>query len=83
MTSKISNKPHWAIIHPFQLRLQRGIETYVWGLSAALARSGVEVDIITWDGPLTVPEDVKAAGVQIFAMPNFRYFEGFFASIYY
>lgn len=83
MTSKTNTKPHWAIIHPFQLRLQRGIETYVWGLSAALARSGVDVDIITWSGPLRVPEDVRRAGVRLVVIPRLRYFEGFFASLYY
>lgn len=83
MTSKPNIKPHWVIIHPFQLRLQRGIETYVWGLSTALARSGVDVDIITWSGPLTVPVEVKKAGVRLIVKPRFRYFEGFFASFFY
>jgi glycosyltransferase involved in cell wall biosynthesis len=82
-TLKKNTRPHWAIIHPFQLRLQRGIETYVWGLTEALAKTGIEIDVITWHGPLPVPESVKEAGVKIVTMPEPRYFESFFASFFY
>jgi len=45
--------------------------------------SGVDVDIITWGGPNLVPEGVRQVGVQVIVMPGLRYFEGFFASIFY
>jgi glycosyltransferase involved in cell wall biosynthesis len=77
------SKPHWAFIHPFQLRLQRGIEVYLWNLSAALARKGVAVDILTWSGPLSIPAFVREAGVRLRTLPSVRYFERSWAVPFY
>ena len=66
-------KPRWAFIHPFQLRLQRGIEVYLWELASALARSGVDVDILTWAGPLKRP-GYGSPLVKVKSVPSMRYF---------
>lgn len=73
----------WAFIHPFQLRLQRGIEVYLWNLAASLAKQGIKVDIITWDGPLAVPDFVQAAGVQVRKVPSLRYYQSVFCISWY
>ncbi len=76
------NKIRWAFIHPFQLRLQRGIEVYLWELASALAQSGVEVDILTWAGPLDVPTYVSPH-VKIRRVPAVRYYQHWFAVPFY
>jgi glycosyltransferase involved in cell wall biosynthesis len=65
----------WLFIHPFQLRLLRGIETYLWNLSSALVHSGIGVDILTWDGSLSIPEYVQHPEIRIHRVPNYRYFQ--------
>jgi len=75
-------QPRWAFIHPFQLRLQRGIEVYLWGLASALAESGVEVDILTWSGSLNVPAYVSPQ-VQIRRVPEMRYYQHVGAVLFY
>ncbi len=67
-------KTRWAFIHPFQLRLQRGIEVYLWELASALAQSGVDVDILTWAGPLDVPTYVSPH-VKIRRVPEVLYYQ--------
>jgi len=70
-------------IHPFQLRLQRGIEVYLWNLAATLAQQGVNVDILTWTGPLDVPGYARIPGVHLHRVPAVRYFQSYFAVLYY
>ncbi len=69
------SETRWAFIHPFQLRLQRGIEVYLWNLTATLAKQGVKVDILTWDGPLPVPDFANVPGVTLHRVPTVRYFQ--------
>ena len=73
----------WAFIHPFQLRLQRGIEVYLWNLASALAKQGVNVDILTWAGPLDIPDYARVPGVHLHQVPSVRYFQAQFAVLYY
>jgi phosphatidylinositol alpha-1,6-mannosyltransferase len=73
----------WLFIHPFQLRLQRGIEVYLWNLAFALAENGIAVDILTWDGPLSVPDYVQHSGIRLFRVPSVRYFQEIFAIPFY
>jgi len=68
----------WAIIHPFQLRVKRGIEVYVWNLARSLKMQGVDVDILTWAGDLEIPEEVQEAGVKVKKIPRVRYFQDYF-----
>lgn len=75
-------QPRWAFIHPFQLRLQRGIEVYLWGLASALAESGMGVDILTWSGSLDVPAYVSPQ-VIIRRIPEIRYYQHWFAVPFY
>jgi glycosyltransferase involved in cell wall biosynthesis len=79
----MARKPRWAFVHPFQLRLWRGIETWLWNLSAALAESGLDVDIITWQGSLPIPDYVQQAGVQVRRVPSFPYYQRLFTVPYY
>lgn len=65
--------PKWAFLHPFQLRLSRGIESYLWELTTALSRTGVTPHIITWDGRETPPE--FASGIRLFRAPAVRYYQ--------
>jgi glycosyltransferase involved in cell wall biosynthesis len=76
-------EPHWAFIHPFQLRLQRGIEVYLWNLASALAQQGIPVDILTWDGPLDIPNYARVPGVTLHKIPTVRYFQAQFSVFYY
>jgi glycosyltransferase involved in cell wall biosynthesis len=76
------NNLHWAFIHPFQLRLQRGIEVYLWELASALVESGVEVDILAWAGPLDVPAYVSPQ-VKIRRVPFVRYYQHWIAVPFY
>lgn len=73
----------WLFIHPFQLRLQRGIEVYLWNLALALARSGVEVTVLTWDGALEIPEYARHPSVRVLRAPSVRYFQAAFAVPFY
>jgi glycosyltransferase involved in cell wall biosynthesis len=75
-------KPHWAFIHPFQLRLQRGIETYLWELASALGRCGIAVDILTWAGPMQIPAYLHPS-VKIKTVPAVRYYQSLVAIPYY
>ncbi len=72
-----------AFIHPFQLWSQRGIEVYLWNLAAALAAQGVSVDILTWAGPLNVPDFARIPGINLLRVPSVRYFQAQFAVVYY
>lgn len=40
-----------AFIHPFFLRYARGIERYTANLASALAKTGVQVDVLSWRWP--------------------------------
>lgn len=73
----------WAFIHPFQLRLQRGIEVYLWNLASALAKQGIRVDILTWAGLLDVPDYARISGIKLYQVPSVRYFQAQFAVPYY
>ena len=73
----------WAFIHPFQLRLQRGIEVYLWNLASTLVQQGTSVDILTWAGPLDVPDYARLPGVGLNKVPSGRYFQAQFAIPYY
>lgn len=77
------SKTRWAVIHPFQLRLQRGIEIYLWNLASVLAGQGVGIDILTWDGSLDVPDFARMPGVKLHRVPSVRYFQPQFAVLYY
>lgn len=77
------SETRWAFIHPFQLRLQRGIEVYLWNLASALAKQGLSVDILTWAGPLDVPDYARISGVRLHRVPSVRYFQAQFAVLYY
>ena len=77
------SETRWAFIHPFQLRLQRGIEVYLWNLASALAKQGLSVDILTWAGPLDVPDYARISGVRLHRVPSLRYFQAQFAVLYY
>jgi glycosyltransferase involved in cell wall biosynthesis len=72
----------WAFIHPFQLRLQRGIEVYLWELASALVQSGVDVDILTLAGPLEIPPYVSPQ-VRVKRVPEVRYYQHLLAVPYY
>ena len=75
-------RPHWAFIHPFQLRLQRGIEVYLWELASALAENGVDVDLLTWGGPLEIPTYVSPL-VKLKIVPSVRYYQHWVAIPFY
>jgi glycosyltransferase involved in cell wall biosynthesis len=64
-------------------RYTRGIERFTWELSAALARNGVEIDILTWDehNPLNWGE--VPPNVAVKKVPRFRYFMALAAAPYY
>ena len=76
-------KQRWAFVHPFQLRLRRGIETWLWNLSTALETAGIDVDIITWQGDLPIPKYVQAAGVSVCKVPVFPYYQRFLTIPFY
>jgi glycosyltransferase involved in cell wall biosynthesis len=65
------------------MRLRRGIESYVWNLTSALAESGVEVDILTWPGPVVHPENGNGTRVALHLAPSVGYYEKYFAAPYY
>jgi glycosyltransferase involved in cell wall biosynthesis len=73
----------WVFIHPFQLRLQRGIEVYLWNLASALAAQGINVDILTWAGSLDIPNFARVPGVKLYKIPSVRYFQAQFAVLFY
>lgn len=73
----------FCFVHPFQLRLRRGIESYVWNISLALKKKGVDVEILTWQGSLAIPEAVAQAGVVVKTVPALRYYPGWFVVPFY
>ena len=75
-------KPRWAFIHPFQLRLRRGIESYVWALTGALADTGVDIDILTWQGQLKSP-DLNGRQIRLRTVPSVRYYQHIVAMPFY
>ena len=77
------SETRWVFIHPFQLRLQRGIEVYLWNLADALIKDGIEVDILTWDGPIKPPDYIRNSKVKLHKVPSVRYFQAWFAVPYY
>jgi len=71
-----------AFISPFQLRLRRGIETSVRSLATRLAAAGQEVAILSWAGK--IPKDeIRRRNVRLYCMPYVRYFESYWASLFY
>jgi glycosyltransferase involved in cell wall biosynthesis len=79
----IMTETRWAFIHPFQLRVQRGIEVYLWNLALALTEQGVTLDILTWAGPLDIPDYARIPRVKLHRVPSVRYFQAQFAVLYY
>ncbi len=73
----------WAFVHPFQLRLQRGIEVYLWNLAVALVQQGIQVDIFTWNGKLEIPDYAKVPGLNFHKVPSVRYYQSLFAIPFY
>ena len=74
----------YAELHPpFQLRLQRGIEVYLWNLAVALVHQGIQVDILTWQGPLEIPAYARVPGIRLRRVPAVRYFQAYIAVFYY
>src|SRR4051812_5617289 len=63
-----------AFIHPFLFRFPRGIERFLFNLANALARRGVEVEILTWRWPEPVVIDTLDARVRTRVLPTSRYF---------
>jgi glycosyltransferase involved in cell wall biosynthesis len=63
-----------AFIHPFLYRYPRGIERFLFNLSNALARLGVQVEILTWRWPAPQPIDAFDPGVRVRVLPTARYF---------
>jgi phosphatidylinositol alpha-1,6-mannosyltransferase len=63
-----------AFIHPFLFRYARGIERYTLNLANALARSGVDVELITWNWPAPLQIDLPDPRVKIKRLPTSRYF---------
>jgi glycosyltransferase involved in cell wall biosynthesis len=76
-------RPRWCFISPFQLRLKRGIESYVWNLTLSLSRSGVDVEILTWQGSLNVPDYITEAGIKVRIVPGVRYYQECIAVPFY
>ena len=65
------------------MRLQRGIEVYLWNLASALVQSGIEVDILTWNGHLDIPSYARMKGLRVLPVPSVRYFQDRFAIPFY
>src|SRR5687768_16372073 len=63
-----------AFIHPFLYRYARGIERFLFRLANALARDGVEVEILTWSWPKPVAIDTLEPQVRVRVLPTSRYF---------
>jgi glycosyltransferase involved in cell wall biosynthesis len=63
-----------AFIHPFLFRFPRGIERFLFRLANALARCGVEVEILTWRWPAPVVIDDLDPAVRLRVLPAPRYF---------
>lgn len=76
---------HWAFLHPFQLRLQRGIEAYLSNLTSALVENRIDADILTWAGPLKMPQNKNRQdiSVKIQTVPSIRYYQRVFAIPFY
>lgn len=76
-------RQRWAFIHPFQMRINRGIETYLSYLSSNLTQLDVEVDLLTWRGPLKDSRLANDSSVRLRLVPRFRYYQRFFAIPFY
>lgn len=63
-----------AFIHPFLFRFPRGIERFLFNLANALAKLGVEVEILTWRWPQPVSIDAFDPRVRVRTLPTSRYF---------
>jgi len=63
-----------AFIHPFLFRYARGVERYTLSLANALADSGVDVELITWNWPAPLQIDLPNPKVKIKKLPTSRYF---------
>src|SRR5712692_896050 len=70
-------------IHPFLFRYARGIERFTISLSGALARRGVEVDLLTWrwQNPTRVAD--LDSRVRVFTIPTSRYYSAKVAVPFY
>lgn len=66
-------------LSPFLFRYLRGIERYTIGLANALAKKGVEVHLMTWDGGNPWPWEPLEPGVLLHPLKQFRYFESLWA----
>ena len=77
------SKARWLIIHPFQLRLQRGIEVYLWNLAAALFQEDVELHILSWAGRLEIPDYANENNLYLHRVPAVRYRQAYFAIPFY
>lgn len=64
-----------AIIHPFLFRYARGIERFTFNLANVLARSGVEMHLLTWRWHSPIQIAQLEPWVQVHTLPTGRYFE--------
>ena len=63
-----------AFIHPFLFRYARGIERFILNLGNALARSGVDVNLVTWKWHPSLDIDEIDPRLHIHTLPTSRYF---------
>lgn len=70
-------------IHPFLFRYMRGIERFTLSLSSALARRGVQVDLLTWRWSKTGQVAELDSRVGVYSIPTSRYYAAKFAIPFY
>ncbi len=72
-----------AFISPFQFRMKRGIERYVWSLAEKLSLQGDAVSLFTWRELKPADWGPVPTRVQIRQVPNTRYFRERVAFLFY
>lgn len=71
------------IISPFQFKMLRGIERYVYAIGNELSECEVKVIIYSWSEHQSVNWGEWHPNIKIRKVPFFKYFRGYWASLFY
>ncbi len=70
------------IIHPYQFRVKRGIERFVWSLANEWLKNDIDVHILTWAWPQEIDWG-PCFELQVHRLPYFRYYRSYSALPFY
>ena len=77
-------KKHIVIISPFQFRLVRGVEKFIYCLANQLIKkNNIKITLYVWNTPNKINWGIWDSNIEFKLVPCSKYFQAFIATIYY